>query len=105
MKTRPIHPNEEFLKGFVEALMAEYEIGLGPFLNKLHDFIIDVSHSKLKDSTLVTIYFSIEGDKRDDLHVYFHVSERDTIDLIRTRVQLVVEEIISTVKSFECEQA
>jgi hypothetical protein len=103
VKTKPISFNEEFIKGFIEGLLQEFELGLGPFLNKIHSYGILVMLHYDSESSRIVIPFTMEGDNREDLKTYFDLKRDDNLTTFRMKVQLVVEEIISHVNSFERE--
>lgn len=98
MKVRTFDNNIEFIKGFIEALFAEYEHGIGPFMNELHDFSVDVKLKKDEGVTDIKIYYAtVETNKNHECK--FFLREGDSIEVFRQRVELQIEEIIRTIKS------
>lgn len=95
MKTKRINLNTEYIKGFVDGCLAEYEIGLGPFMNYLHDYesIVKIKEGKAK----IEIAYAIETDDRD-LVAYFEITEETSTEQFRQKVQLAAEEMIEVIR-------
>lgn len=97
-----IHLNTEFIRGFIEALIYEYEEGLGPFLSDIHDYTILVKEED--DLVKVTIPYAIISDNRADLNVYLELSKRTSMEAFRLKVNLCIDEIRSRVVNFKKDQ-
>lgn len=96
MKT--IHLNEEYIKGFVDALFSELDEGLGPQLKYLEGY--DLLFEK-KELWTVRIPFAVQGSTRDNLVTYFDLSARSTVPAFRLKVKLCFEEITNHIASFQ----
>lgn len=98
-----IHLNEEFIKGFIEGLIFEYEDGLGPFLSWIHNYEIIVD--KPEDLiTRIRIPYDIISDNRANLFVQIEISSRTSLEAFRLKIKFAIEEIIQRVRSFEKDQ-
>lgn len=97
-KTHNIHLNNEWISAFVEGVIYQLEQDIGPFLSSLYDYDIQF---KKQDTGLwkITINYAIISDSRN-LDVYFEISEKSSIEALRLKIEISVEEIIARIKRF-----
>lgn len=94
--------NQQYIVGFIDALIEEFDASKGPFLHKLGGFEIDVE-LQTQERTEITIFYNVvDQPLEDDFEAkIILIPETTSINGFRNLVELAVDEIISKIEEVQ----